>query len=326
MGESVGWLAVRGVPPAEVLEALELVRTDAPDTTDAEWTGVLLPDGWYVVVSRAGVDPLVDPARLARLSAGAGELVACFLEEHVMCSTTFAWRSGAEVWSVDHDPAEEAGLRATGKVPPAFRSLRKAAEARQAEEDAGRQQVDFLFDVPIELARLVTGFAHDAAPEGARFEVLRRTRPHAAQARLDVVERLGLGLLTAFAAALLLASAWTLVGLVRLAGEGGFVSPWSPWTVLPMGAGGVLTLGVVTVGLVRRVLTGRMLPLSPPALHGSFYALVALTGVVSGLRMAPAWEMVLFTVTIGAVFAGLAWRTLRGRAGPRRAGTPQSRW
>jgi hypothetical protein len=108
-----------------------------------------------------------------------GETVYCFVEEHVMVSAASLWRDGKQVWRVTHDGQESADhLSTDGVAPPAFASIRDkylAVQAAEREED-----VDHIFDIPVELARELTGFRHDQEPlgvsDGEPFEVLEPIR------------------------------------------------------------------------------------------------------------------------------------------------------
>ena len=68
------------------------------------------------MVGRADAyDGTVDFARLWQ----GDEVVACFVEEHVMFSAAVLWRDGSKLWSAEHDAQE--GIRhldVVGQLPP----------------------------------------------------------------------------------------------------------------------------------------------------------------------------------------------------------------
>jgi hypothetical protein len=141
------------------------------------------------------------------LSMG-GEVVSCFLMETVMVSRASAWKDGVRSWSVVHDV--QAGgidhLTVEGQPPPSLASMEAAARAKRRAAAPGPQgasaapsvlrqvfnaffslkrrprlrtyrpgldtprPVDYLFDVPVDLAKEVTGFRHDESER--EFEVL----------------------------------------------------------------------------------------------------------------------------------------------------------
>jgi len=176
MGHSLSWLAVKGKRPRDLHRELGVERTgEREDLPESPIVGAALPGGWYVVVfNEADVD-LSDEVLLARVSAGC-EIVTCDVEEHVMFSAASGWKDGEERWSVFYDSQVGIEHLATkGELPAAFRSI--ADEARNEQDAAGgeRAEVDFLFDVPLELARTLTRFRHDEELEGtepAPFEQL----------------------------------------------------------------------------------------------------------------------------------------------------------
>src|ERR1044071_5183864 len=56
----------------------------------------MLPSGWFLVI-QGRHEFKNDEVR--QLSLG-GEVIACFVEEHVMGSRAAGWRDGRQVWSV----------------------------------------------------------------------------------------------------------------------------------------------------------------------------------------------------------------------------------
>ena len=136
------------------------------------------------------------------------EVVCCFLMDMVMVSRATAWKDGVRRWSVTHD-AQAGGidhLTVEGQPPASLASMEAAARAKRragapapqrasAAPSALRQvfdaffsvkrrprlrtyrpgldapmPVDYLFDVPVDLAKAVTGFRHDESER--EFEVL----------------------------------------------------------------------------------------------------------------------------------------------------------
>jgi hypothetical protein len=105
MGFSLPWAAVKGSTPAVVLEALSLRSAGSTEEIpESEITGTELPGGWYMIIAQRDCLEFTKDKVLQRLSS-LGEVVACFVEEHVMCSLAACWRGGQRVWSVYHDSA-----------------------------------------------------------------------------------------------------------------------------------------------------------------------------------------------------------------------------
>jgi hypothetical protein len=184
MGFSLSWAAVKGSTPAAVLEALALRGTGATEEIpESEITGAELPGGWYLIVSQRDCLDFINDKVLARLSS-LGEVVTCFVEEHVMCSFAACWRGGQRVWSVYHDSGGRNGnshLEIKGEPPPVFAGIRDKLTTQQEAAGGKKAGVDFIFDVPVEVARSVAGYRHDEdIPELSKlvFQVLARTQPH----------------------------------------------------------------------------------------------------------------------------------------------------
>lgn len=179
MGYAVSWIAIRGGPAADVLGALGLRTTGArEEVAESPIVAASLPDGWHVVLDNTRTFAFESDKRLpARLTAGV-EAVTCAVEEHVGVSVAAGWRDGKRIWRVEHDAGKGLGhLAAEGELPPTFASIRERLTGEQARADAGGESVDHVFDIPVELARALTGFAHDRDLPGAgggqeRFEVL----------------------------------------------------------------------------------------------------------------------------------------------------------
>jgi hypothetical protein len=175
----MSWVAVRDGTAQAVHEALALRGTGTrEETPESAITGAYLPGGWYMVASNRDGLRLTEDARLGRLS-GVGEVVMCSVEEHVMCSFAAHWRDGQHVWSVYHDAQSGIeSLEVKGEPPAAFAEIRDQLRAKQADAGGQKAGVDYIFDIPVELAHSLTGYRHDhdipGMPKDA-FEVLEST-------------------------------------------------------------------------------------------------------------------------------------------------------
>jgi hypothetical protein len=176
VGASISWAAVQGSTPEEVCAALGLRATgERLELPEAAVTGAELAGGWYMVVSDHDGLELASDRILARLSI-LGEAVACFVEEHNMCSAAVGWRNGHNAWRVLHEFARGVeNLEAEGDLPPEFTQIRDERLARQQVVQGGEPKVDDLFDIPIALVHAIIGYRHDEIiPEMGddAFEVL----------------------------------------------------------------------------------------------------------------------------------------------------------
>jgi hypothetical protein len=173
MGFALSWLAVKGTTAEKVRESLGLSSTgEREEIPESPVVGAALPGGWYLVVFNEGFP---EESTLKTLS-GIGELVFAAVEEHVMYSTAAGYRDGERKWSVAHDAQKGiTHLEADGELPDAFAAIRAAMLAEQEGAGGENADVDYLFDVPVNLAAELTGFRHDQdvpGAEGEPFEVL----------------------------------------------------------------------------------------------------------------------------------------------------------
>jgi hypothetical protein len=178
MGICLSWVAVRGKAADGVLAELGWRRTGRQEEwLESDTTCADLGPGWFGVMMRNREDAYDGTVDLGRLSKG-GEVVACFVEEHVMFSGAVAWRDGAELWSIRHDAQEGTRHLITGgRLPPEAADIVDKARGAQDAEDAADTEVDFIFEVPVDVAQLVTGFRHDVDGVPLRFEVLEQVTP-----------------------------------------------------------------------------------------------------------------------------------------------------
>jgi hypothetical protein len=196
MGYSQSWLAVKGKARASVLEALGLRGTGArEEIAESPIVGAELPNGWFLVVGdRSGHRLMRDPS-VQRLSAGC-EVVTGDVEEHVMVSVATGWKEGRRVWSVTHDAQRDREhLQTEGELPAVFTSIRDRLRSEQQAAGGRDADVDYIFDVPVELAQTLTGYRHDADIPGTGpepFEVLVETssREAASTRRPSLLRRL----------------------------------------------------------------------------------------------------------------------------------------
>ena len=179
MGYSLSWMGVKDVSLHVVLEALALTRTGRrQEIPDSPLNGVNLPSGWYLVIANNKSPDFFADSALQRLSTD-GELVTCFVEEHVMYSSATGWKGGRKVWSVLHDSQLDIEhLETAGDLPSNFSLIRDRLHASQEAAGGRSADVDYTFNVPVELAEARTGFRHDLGlPELGEdpFEVLLTT-------------------------------------------------------------------------------------------------------------------------------------------------------
>lgn len=175
MGYRVLLIAVTGKQPDVIHREYGVTPTDNyEDIPESPVTGALLPSGPYLLYIKDEIIP--DEKVLARLSLNAS-LLACYANETVMNSFTASWVNGAEQWSVLHDAQEGIGnLQTTGQVPTQLKPIRDRLETEQI---ASQEEVDHIFDIPIELFVALGGIRYNEDIEGADpdpWQVLVRTK------------------------------------------------------------------------------------------------------------------------------------------------------
>ena len=86
----------------------------------------------------------------------------CEVIETVMWASAERWRDGQPQWKVAHagDGDDRFDLTVTGTPPVTLAPLREKYEALQREDG---EEVDYIFEIPLELAAEEIGFRHDAA-------------------------------------------------------------------------------------------------------------------------------------------------------------------
>jgi len=165
MGFSVSWCAVRAPQIDGLLRDLGLSRTgnfEPEDFPESEWTLAVLSNGWCVVHCNDIAERLIEPDSLQLLSAER-ELLVCVAEDHVMYSLAAAWSGGAATWEIEHVGENgPVGLEASGALPDCFVPVRERLSQEQEAAGGADADVDYLFDIPLEVAFELVGFRHDA--------------------------------------------------------------------------------------------------------------------------------------------------------------------
>ena len=175
MGWSLSWAALKGGDLQTVCSALSLRATGKrEEIAESSIVGAQLPTGWYMVqFDRSEMEDRV----LAHLSRS-GEVVCCFIEDHVMVSWASGWREGSKVWSVVHDCEKgRFHLDIKGEAPAKLKGIAERLIAEQQAAGGEKADVDHVYDVPAELAKELTGYRHDQDIPGVSgdvFEALER--------------------------------------------------------------------------------------------------------------------------------------------------------
>ena len=168
MGVSLAWLGIQTTAAEEVQARLGVSETgESGDYYDFPMAGLMLANHWYLLTAKGCEHPILSERVLSDLSAGIS-LVACSIEEHVMVQSAAFWRGGKEIWSVLHRGGDYGilDLVVKGLPPDPFNDLRTRTFALQSSEGGADADVDYIADIPLELARSIVGFKHDEVNPG----------------------------------------------------------------------------------------------------------------------------------------------------------------
>lgn len=134
--------------------------------------------GWRVLWYNDDECPFLRTETVREISRNY-EVLVCTVEEHVMDSAASLWRDGERLWHLHHDGSNgPKGLDVAGPPPECFAAIRDAMHAEQEKAGGDKADVDMLFEIPLRVAQVITGFKHDEESThviGNQFHVLKRT-------------------------------------------------------------------------------------------------------------------------------------------------------
>lgn len=178
MGYRVLLIAVQGEDVEEIHRRFGVRATEVyQEIPESPVSGVMLPNGAYLLYVNDDITP--EDEVFERLTRGTAA-VSCFAHEGCMNSLTTGWEDGAEVWSVYHDGSDDVmHLEIDGSPPAELAAIaEQGLELQLAEPEDS--DVDFVFDIPIELFVILGGLRYDMDPEDAGpapWQVLERLSP-----------------------------------------------------------------------------------------------------------------------------------------------------
>jgi hypothetical protein len=160
MGFSISWLAFKDKSKLDVLSLMSLADTGEPDdANESPFSGAELPTGWYIVFRNALSSPRMK--MLKSLSRDCSVL-RCQVEEHIMFSGASLHTNGKLMWTVCHQSSKGAyHLSAEGDLPETFGPIRDRLFKEQEENGGANSDVDYIFDIPVQLACELCGYRHD---------------------------------------------------------------------------------------------------------------------------------------------------------------------
>lgn len=167
MGVCLSTFAIKQKAPEAVHQIFRVRATGQRGTfPEHRFSGTMLPTDWYLVCQWKHEFSNTEMQKLSQ----SGEVVGCFVEEHVMVSKAAGWKDGRQLWSVTHELEKDSKhLDVQGTPPSQFARIRDDLFAKQTAGDC-----DYIFDIPVALAADLTGFRYDKRPD-TDFEVLKRS-------------------------------------------------------------------------------------------------------------------------------------------------------
>ena len=161
MSFELSWLAIKNVNPEEVYEFYGLELTGETDmiAEDFEVSTVNLPDNWCLIYFDEFLSKSISEAKLKALSK-LGEVICCQLHEGIMASTSASYSNGKQNWQLAYN-AQNAlhNVIEKGELPTTYRAIFDKILVNQA----NRLDVDYYFDIPVEMAESLTGFKYGRA-------------------------------------------------------------------------------------------------------------------------------------------------------------------
>ncbi len=84
-----------------------------------------------------------------------------------MFSSAEVWSKGQRKWSISHEGIDgPKGLTSEGELPESFAAIRAKLEQAQLEAGGDDADADYIFSIPLDVARSIVGFSHDEDSPG----------------------------------------------------------------------------------------------------------------------------------------------------------------
>jgi hypothetical protein len=178
LGFKISWIGFKGLSKGAVLDHIGFRDTGRREEgPDDPFSLAELPTGWSILFANDFTFGAAE--HLRPLSVGC-EVVACQAHEGVMYSAAHQASQGHDVWSISHDSdIDRYDLTVSGQPPSFFNAVRSSLQAEQDAHGGKDAGVDYIFDIPVEVAFRLTGYRYDrwrfewGEPD---FTVIERTR------------------------------------------------------------------------------------------------------------------------------------------------------
>ena len=167
MGFRISWMATQQ-PVDVVLPLLDATATgESGDIADFDLSIGVLPSGWTLVWAE---DESFFDTPSADMVQGLSPVLTCWVNETIMHMRVRYYDKGELVWQAWHEGDEvPTHIAGEGALPSDFAVLVEAARAAQAAD----REVDYLSDVPLDMAEHICGFKHDSYCDNVSFQEIR---------------------------------------------------------------------------------------------------------------------------------------------------------
>jgi hypothetical protein len=178
MGFAISWCAVPESAADEFLRRVGLTETGETEEVPDSLIGVArLDTGWRLLWYNKYDCPFLGEAHSEEHSRH-HDLLYCLVEEHCMASSSEFWSHGSLKWRISHEGIDgPKGLDFSGELPNDFHKVKSEMEAKQKQEGGDEANVDYIFEIPLLVAKSITGFKHDqVCPHvlGNEFKIMRK--------------------------------------------------------------------------------------------------------------------------------------------------------
>ena len=189
MGFRICYLASEA-PPEVLVEKLGLNHGDQTDEMpDGDWwTAKLKSSGWTILWSEDEGFGQSAKEQVAELSQKHRTYI-CEVNETCMWSSSELWQNGQQFWRVTHagDGEDRFDLTEIGQLPEAFAELKQRHFQTQKTTD---ENVDYIFEIPLDLPALEIGFRHEDHLEAEDVEAFNIIFPNEPEKKPSLLSRI----------------------------------------------------------------------------------------------------------------------------------------